>query len=118
MADLTRRVFRATRDRGGAASWAFGPVQTGNPSGTLPVTRATYGYGRLVRTYDQLLAKLDELPQRQLSTRIYMAYQRRAPLADPASTGAPGTGDAALYLGISPKTLTLTVDRRAFAQRG
>jgi hypothetical protein len=28
------------------------------------------------------------------------------------------TGDAALYQGISPKTLTLTVDRRAFAQRG
>lgn len=79
------------------------------PSGTLPVScppalhRTTYG--RLVRTYDQLLAKLDELPQRQLSTRMYMAYQRRAAATPPS------------IWGFRPRPFTLTVDRRAFPQR-
>jgi hypothetical protein len=51
------------------------------PSGSPPspahpaFTGATYG--RLIRAYNRLLAKLDELPQRQLSPRMHRAYQRQ-----------------------------------------
>ncbi len=92
------------------------------PTGTLRVIcapglhRATYA--RLIREYNRLLAKLEALPQRRLAARMRTAYQRQfenriirirralhLPTPHPPARRYYRTGQAALYLGISPKTL-------------
>lgn len=92
-------------------------------TGTRPIAcppglhRATHE--RLVRAYKHLLAKLDGLPERRLSPRMHRAYHRQfenriirirralhLPTPHPPARRWYRTGHAALYLGISPKTLT------------
>jgi hypothetical protein len=92
------------------------------PTGPLPVPCplglhcATYR--RLVRENNRLLARLAEVPRRRLWPHLRKAYQRqfenriiRIRRVLHLSTPRPParrwyrTGEAALYLGISPKTL-------------
>jgi excisionase family DNA binding protein len=84
--------------------------------------RATYK--RLLRAYTRLLAKLEALPHRRLSPRIRLAYQRQfenriirirralhLPTPHPRARRWYRTGEAALYLGISAKTLIRWTDQ-------
>ncbi len=95
------------------------PLQVRCPPG---LHRATYG--RLIREYNRLLAKLEALPRRRLWPRMRTAYQRqfenriiRIRRALHLSTPRPRakrwyrTGEAALYLGISSKTLIRWTDK-------
>jgi len=98
------------------------------PKGTLRIAcppgvhRATYA--RLIREYNRLRANLDALPQRRLASRLRTAYQRQfenriirirralhLPTAHPPVRQWYRTGEAALYLGISPKTLIRWTDK-------
>ncbi len=78
--------------------------------------RATYQ--RLLREYRRLLSKLDELPRRHLGRYLQRAYQRQfenriirirrrlgLPTPHPRTKPWYRTTEAALYLGISAKTL-------------
>lgn len=75
-------------------------------------------YGRLVREYHRLLQKLEDLPNRRLWPHIRKAYQRQfenriirirrvlhLPTPQPRAKPWYRTTEAALYLGISSKTL-------------
>jgi hypothetical protein len=92
------------------------------PSETLevPCPRGLHRgtYGRLVNEYNRLLAQIDALPKRQLPPWLQTAYEhqflnrimrvrRRLGLSTP---GPPQrqwyrTGEAALFLGVSTKSL-------------
>src|SRR5260370_42572398 len=84
--------------------------------------RATYR--RLLREYTRLLAKIEALPHRRLLPRIRLAYQRQfenrivrirralhLPTPHPRARRWYRTGEAALYLGISAKTLIRWTDQ-------
>jgi excisionase family DNA binding protein len=90
-----------------------GPVAVPRPPG---LHRATYR--RLVREYNRLLTKLAELPRRRLWPHLRKAYQRQfenrilrirrtlhLPTLHPRAKPWYRTTEAALYLGISSKTL-------------
>ena len=75
-------------------------------------------YRRLLREYDRLLGKLAELPTRRLAPRMRKAYQRqfenrilrirrrlRLPMPQPRVRRWYRVSEAALFLGISAKTL-------------
>ena len=84
--------------------------------------RATYR--RLVREYNRLLTKLAELPRRRLWPHLRKAYQRQfenrilrirrtlhLPTLHPRAKPWYRTTEAALYLGISAKTLVRWTNR-------
>jgi hypothetical protein len=96
-----------------------GPLQVPCPPG---LHRATYE--RLIREYNRLIAKLEELPRRRLWLRMRQAYQhqfenriirirRTLHLATPHPPAKRWyrTGEAALYLSISSKTLIRWTDK-------
>jgi excisionase family DNA binding protein len=97
------------------------PTETRRVACPPGLHRATFG--RLIRQYNRLLAKVAALPQRQLPRHLRTAYQhqfenriiriRRAlhlPTPHPPARRWYRTGEAALYLGISVKTLIRWTD--------
>jgi hypothetical protein len=81
-------------------------------------------YRRLLREHTRLLEKLEGLPHRRLLPRIRLAYQRQfenriirirralhLPTPHPRARRWYRTGEAALYLGISAKTLIRWTDQ-------
>jgi hypothetical protein len=95
-----------------------GPLQIARPPG---LHRATYR--RLLREYTRLIGKLAALPRRPLRPRMRLAYQRQfenriirirrvlhLPTPHPRARRRYRTGEAALYLGISAKTLIRWTD--------
>lgn len=96
-----------------------GPVAVPRPPG---LHRATYR--RLVREYNRLLTKIAELPRRRLWPHLRKAYQRqfenrilrirralRLSTLQPPAKAWYRTSEAALYLGISAKTLVRWTDQ-------
>jgi hypothetical protein len=96
-----------------------GPVAVPRPPG---LHRATYR--RLVRQYNRLLTKLAALPRRRLWPHLRKAYQRQfenrilrirrtlhLPTLHPRAKPWYRTTEAALYLGISAKTLVRWTNR-------
>ncbi len=96
-----------------------GPLAVPRPPG---LHRATYR--RLIRDYNRVLGKLAELPRRRLWPHLRKAYQRQLDnriirirrvlcLSTPHPRAKPWyrTTEAALYLGISAKTLVRWTDQ-------
>jgi excisionase family DNA binding protein len=98
------------------------------PTGSVAVPRppglhrATYR--RLIREYNRLLTKLADLPRRRLWPHLRKAYQRQfenrilrirralhLPTSQPRAKPWYRTTEAALYLGISAKTLVRWTDQ-------
>jgi len=95
------------------------PLRVSRPPG---LHRATYR--RLLRAYTRLLGQLEALPRRRLLPRMRLAYQRQfenriirirralhLPTPHPRARTRYRTGEAALYLGISAKTLIRWTDQ-------
>ena len=96
-----------------------GPFRVSRPPG---LHRATYR--RLLRAYSRLIGQLEALPRRRLIPRMRLAYQRQfenriirirrrlhLPTPQPRARNRYRTGEAALYLGISAKTLIRWTDQ-------
>lgn len=92
---------------------ALPPTETLRIPSPPRLHRATYR--RLIREYNRLLAKLNNLPPRRLSSRTRTAYVRRALhllTPRPPIRRWYGTGEAAFHLAISPKTLIRWTTKR------